>query len=328
MADERMSETDTELREIVKCCLAGNTDARVRFQGLLGDFIYNYPVKMFHLPNDRAGDFYIYVFENDRLFKRLKGFEGRNNAQFRTYLGYYVLRDLFLEWQRGQKEPETVSFETIVARDHLAGEETTLNDFIADPGDGPEDLVGSKDQTIELKKIFAGLALDKRVMLKLLHLAELDLIPKEVRFICQKSGRRHSEVVSLVEQMRARLRKKDEQFSALENQLDSVFGWILIYQKEFAQITDQLNSAPDGSPKHAELRRRKDELERKLNWRCRQRGQLLEKSRQFRVTTPYKDIATLLNVPLGTVCSLVARTRAEAIKTLDDPTVLRQAAAI
>ena len=47
-----------------------------------------------------------YVFENDRILSRMATFAGRNNIQFRTFLSYYVLKHLFLEWRRTQKEVE------------------------------------------------------------------------------------------------------------------------------------------------------------------------------------------------------------------------------
>jgi len=312
-----MSETDSELRQVVKSCLEDNRAARVHFQNLFGEFIYNYPMKMFRFPNDRAADFYIYVFDNDRIFKRLASFEGRNGAHFRTYLGGFVLRDLFLEWRRGRKEPETVSFETIVAGGDSGEGGMTLQEVIADPTDSFETLVNNQDEAVPFKDFLASLDLEKRLMLKLLYLAEFNLSPQEIRWLCQKSGRTYKEAVTIIEKIRNGLRKKDEQFAALQDQLESIFGWILIYQKDLSGISETLKSVAEGSPKHIELSRQKEELERKLKWRYRQREQVLDKLGHFRVTTPYKDIARLLNVPLGTVCSLVARIRGEILETFD-----------
>src|SRR5262249_58961237 len=56
-------------------------------------------------------DFYLYAFERDRIFARLRSFEGRNAIQLRTFLAYYVLRVLFLDWQRGRHELDTVSLD-------------------------------------------------------------------------------------------------------------------------------------------------------------------------------------------------------------------------
>src|SRR5439155_14774697 len=135
------------------------------------------------------------------------------------------------------------------------------------------------------------------------------------------------EVIADIEQTRHRVSKKDEQLAALHAQLESIYGWILLYQKELGKISERLNSLEEASPHFAENRRQKEELERKLEWRYRQRDQTLEKVRQFSVTTAYKDIARLLNDAIGTVCSLIARTREGIYGEITKVEVVKEAAA-
>jgi RNA polymerase sigma factor (sigma-70 family) len=305
-----MDLSDFELKALLQSCVEGNTDSRIHFQNIFGEFIYNYPMKMFHLPSDRTGDFYIYVFDGDRIFRRVRSFQARNGAQFRTYLNFYVLRDLFLEWQRDQKALETISIETPIGADR--GEDSgTLEDFLEDSKDNVEDLRHGADGSALFKALFDQLDLEKKLLLKLLHLAEFDLSPQEVRLLCKKSGRGYREVISDIEETRVLLCKRDEQFAALQTRLESIHGWILQYQKELRRKAERLNSLIEGSPQFTETCRQKEDLERKLEWRYRQREQTLNQARQFRTTTPYKDIARLLNAPIGTVCSLIARTRVD-----------------
>lgn len=321
-----MSETEAELKEMVRSCLRGDWDARVRFQHLFGEDIYKYPMTVFRVPKDKAADFYVYAFENDRIFRRLAGFEGRNRAHFKTYLGRYILHDLFMEWQRSRNEPDTVSLETPVQGSASGERVKTLQELIGDPKNSIETLNESPDETAPVKNVFAGLDAEKKLILKILHIGEFDLSPQEIRFLCKKSGRTYREVVTLVEETRAVLSRKDEKMAFLQDQLESVFGWILLYQKELAKIEQTLNFLTAGSSKYNELSREKEELERKLAWRYRQQQQVLEKTRQFRITTPYKDIARLLNVPLGTVCSLVGRIREEILEAFGSPGVSGKAA--
>ena len=98
-----------DVHDLVRGCTSGDGAARRAFQERYGKDIYNFPVKIYGVPADRAADFYVYVFERDRIFTRMRTFEGRNGIQFRTFLAYYVLRSLFLEWQRGNRELDTVS---------------------------------------------------------------------------------------------------------------------------------------------------------------------------------------------------------------------------
>ena len=305
-----------QLKELTTSCLQGNIDARRRFQDLFGEAIYHYPSKLFGLPKDKAADFFIYAFDNDRIFKRLGSFEGRNGAHVKTYLHSCVLHDLFLEWQRGLKGLETISLDGLGPDSGVGGEEAIFKARIEDGQSSDGFLSAVEDTSGAFKDLVARIDVEKRVVWKLLCLAELDLNPDEIRFICQKSGRNYRETISLVEEVRHGLTSKDERVSALQDQLGSIFGWLILRQKELAKIREDLKSAPAKSSKHIQLAQRKEELERKLEWRYRQQGQVRKKAGQLRMTTPYKDIARLLNVPLGTVCSLVARTRAEISETL------------
>jgi RNA polymerase sigma factor (sigma-70 family) len=311
-----MDLSDFELKALLRSCVGGDADSRVQFQNIFGGLIYNYPMKMFNLPSDRTADFYIYIFENDRIFRRIKSFEARNDAQFTTYLQFYVLRDLFLEWRRGQKEPDTISLATAVSSGS-GNSSSTLEDVLSDPRDTIEKSLDAESQALEFKALFEKLDPERKLLLKLLHLAEFDLSPQEIRLLCKKSGRSYRDVIFDLEEIRTRLQKKDEQFSNIQARLESVYGWILLYQKELGKISERLSSLTEDSQQFAEMRRQKAELERKLEWRYRQRSQTLRQAKQFRVTTPYKDIARLFNAPIGTICSLVARTRTEVSTTVD-----------
>lgn len=327
-AIRRMIElTDYELKRLLKACVNGDADSRIKFQNLFGESIYNYPLKIFHLPNDKAGDFYIYAFDEDRIFRRVAGFEARNGAQFRTYLNYYVLRDLFLEWQRTLKDPETISLATALS-DDSGKSGRTLEDILADPTPNAIDSLESAANAIEVKAFMEKLDPEKALLLKLVHLADFDLFPQEIRFLCKKSGRSYKEIIFDIEETRNRLVKKDERLYALQSTLDSIYGQILFYQKESRKLAEKLDSLPEQSTHYRDAKSERDELDRKLEWRYRQRTQTLEKIRQVSVTTPYKDIARLLNAPLGTVCSLVARTRGEVIGAIGEVEVLKAAAGL
>src|SRR5437660_731303 len=102
---------------------------------------------------------------------------------------------------------------------------------------------GEEAGRINFKKILAELFNNyKRLLLMLLHLADFDLSPQEVRLLCKKSCRSYREVIADIEQTRHRVSKKDEQLAALHAQLESIYGWILLYQKELGKISERLNS--------------------------------------------------------------------------------------
>ena len=101
-----------DARAFAAACAGGDPTARRAFLERFADDVYNFPVKIYGVPAEQAADFYLYAFERDRIFTRLRSFEGRNAIQLRTFLAYYVLRALFLDWQRGRHELETVSLDS------------------------------------------------------------------------------------------------------------------------------------------------------------------------------------------------------------------------
>src|SRR5262245_28188365 len=107
-----MSHHELDILALIRACTAGDAAAHRQFQNDYGEYIYYFPVKLHGMPLEKAGDFYVYVFENDRIFDRLRTFVGRNDIQFRTFLSFFVLKSLFLDWLRTVKEVELVPFPT------------------------------------------------------------------------------------------------------------------------------------------------------------------------------------------------------------------------
>ena len=100
------------VKALIQQCVQGERAARIAFQEAYGPLIYSFLVRFFHLHESDAGAFYLYAFEKERIFKRLRTFQGRNAIQFTTYLSFHVLRDLVLEWLRTQEDVELLSLDT------------------------------------------------------------------------------------------------------------------------------------------------------------------------------------------------------------------------
>jgi RNA polymerase sigma factor (sigma-70 family) len=285
--------TDTDdVLALVRACVAGDPAARGAFQDRHAADIYNFPVKIYRVPADRAADFYVYVFERDRIFTRLRSFEGRNRIQFRTFLAYYVLRSLFLEWQRGLRELETVS---------LGDAEGTLPEESSDEpeADGP------------VADLWRTLAPEERLDLKLLSLLEHHLGPDDMRLLARVSRRSLADTAAVVAEVEAGLRARDVKLARLRSELDSAWGWIVLRRRELQETDEKLRllGSNHDSPAARRLIERRQRLELALARRARQRDALLEEIRSFKMTTPYKDIARLLDSTVGTVCSRIFRLR-------------------
>ena len=293
----------------IAACVSGDADARLRFQEEYGEDIYNFPIKIYRLPEDEAGDFYLYVFENERIFTRMRTFEGRNSIQFRTFLSYYVLKHLFLEWQRTRKSIETISLSTPIDASS-GGESRTLEDVLPNRSHlepETEELAAAGSTSA----IWSSLTPEERLDLKLLSLSDYELDPDDIRLLAQLSGRSIIDSMSVVAEVQTSLRRKDAKLTRLDDELDSVWGWILLRQKELQQIQEKLlllkaqGNALDQLP----LQQQQEEVEQALTKRYQQRARILEELRRSKMTTPYKDIARLLNLTVGTVSSRICHLR-------------------
>jgi RNA polymerase sigma factor (sigma-70 family) len=318
-----MSQQTSDILDLIRACVVGDGQARRTFQDEYGEDIYNFPVKIYGLPLEKAGDFYVYAFGKDRIFKRIRTFAGRNNIQFRTFLSYYVLKDLFLEWRRTVKELETISLNTPVG--NIPQGDTVLEDLLPDPMAADTDEAGTREEG-PATAIWHSLSPEERLDLKLLALLECDLDPEDIRLLANRSGRSIYETLVLIAEVQKKLMSKDEKASRLRDELDSVWGWIRLRQTELREIDEKiLLIVEQGEASDVEkLRIQKKTLEQTLAKRYRQRERIIEEIRKLKLTTPYKDIARLLNTGVGTVGSRISRLRERLLREFAGRSVLEE----
>ena len=191
-------------RELIGRCLSGDAAADRQFQQEYGELIYGYPIRVYRLPAEEAGDFYVFAFDRGRIFRRLRTFEGR--APLRAYLLGFVLDDLVLEWKRGGREIETVSIETL-------GE---LPDTQAAANLQMNDSTGGEEHHPNLSELLARVDPGKAVVMKLLYVEDYEFTPTELRHIARLSKRSVRDVVSAVDNLRATVREREAGLKRLE----------------------------------------------------------------------------------------------------------------
>ena len=297
----------SQILALIHACASGDAEARRQFQYEYGEDIYNFPVKIYGLPAEDAGDFYVYVFERERIFKRINTFEGRDHIQFRTFLSYYVLKHLFLEWQQTLKEIETISLHAPVGHSES---ERALEDLLPDPMASETEALRSTAEA-STAEIWNRLSPEDQLHLKLLSLLECELESKEIRLLATLSGRSIGDTLVLLGEIREELKQKDERLSRLQGELDSVWGWILLRQKELQEIDEKIRLMTEqgDATRQAKLRDKRQESVRTLAKRFRQREKIVKEIQNCTLTTPYKDIARLFNLTVGTMCSRISRLR-------------------
>src|SRR5262249_24984233 len=160
---------------------------------------------------------------------RMRTFEGRNRIQFRTFLAYYVLRSLFLEWQRGNRELDTVS----LSDTHLGGDEGPPGaalDCSASYQEAPDEAVSA---------VVATLSAAEQLDRKLLSLLEYQFTPADARLLAEVSGRSLQDTTTLLAEVEAGLRARDVKLTTLRDELDSVWGWIVLRQRELQETSER-----------------------------------------------------------------------------------------
>ena len=310
-----------EARLLISRCLTGEVEAATEFQARYGELIYGYPMRVYRVPPDEAGDFYVFAFERGRIFRRVRTYEGR--APFRAYLLGFVLDDLVLEWKRGAREIETVSIETIGELPDPGG---SADRATANEGDYPMDIT-------TFSQVLGDLSPSKSVVMKLLYVEDYEFQPSEVRYLAQVSGCDVPEVLDRIDRLRATVREREAGLKRMEDALDAVQAWIQLYERRVQRISDDLAALPPTSIAAERLREERQQLERKIQRRRQQRAKLLAQAQRRKVTAPYKEIAAMLNTSIGNIGSQIARLRRKLLTkvgsvgpSLELPTGLDQAA--
>ena len=282
-------DTDPQVvRALIRRCLEGDAAAAGDFQRTYGEMIYSYPINVYRIRSEEAGDFYVFAFDRGRLFRRLRTYEGR--APFRAYLFGFVLDDLVLEWKRTQRTLDTVS--------------------IDDVGELPEpvDVVRGGDAAdyAWLRRAFERLDPTRALVLKLLYIEDWDLTAQEMRTLAETSGRSLAEVVRGIEELRALVREREASLKDVEENLGTVLAWVQLFERRLWCIDAELAVRPSDR-----LRAEAAELRRKLERRQRQRTKLMGRAKRRQITAPYKAIAALFNTTVGNIASQIARARQE-----------------
>lgn len=283
-----------EALELIRRCLEGDRQADRRFQDEYGELIYGYPVRVFRLPPESAGDFYVFALDGGRIYRRLRTFEGR--APLRAYLLGFVLDDLVLEWKRGEKEVETVSIEAM-------GEMPAVPSAALTAGVDSEQAV--------LQELLSEVSPAKAVVMKLLHIEDYELTGEELRHLAELSGRDVRDVMADVNDLRSLVREREATLKQIEDDIEGVHAWIQLYERRLRRVAEDLAALPPNTAAARKLHEERAELTRKIAKRREQHARLIDRAQRRKVTAPYKSIAAILNTTVGNVGSQIARLRQE-----------------
>ncbi len=280
-----------EIFSLVKECGEAKEPALSRFFDLYSQDIYNFPVRVFHLTEDDASDYFIYAFERLKNGKRFKSFVGKSS--FKTWF-YSVLRNLLIDWQRTKRELKTQS----VGKVNQEGKEYNTIE------DEPDSLAEAKERASEVSNQFhsmlSGVKLESRVVFKLSFIYYLHLEPEEIQYICEKTGISKESLLVEILAIREGLAEREVENLKMEDKITALYLNIL-------DLKDQKKAKAQGDSVEAVYYR--ERLDHALQKKYEQRKKLLDKKQKghFLVRTPYREIARILGISEGSVSVTLLR---------------------
>ena len=221
-----------------------------------------------------------------------------------------MLRDLFFEWTRTAETVEVVSLDAPLEQDAPGNASSnTLYDRLARQDSTPETTVEESDDLKTVQGILEQVDDEKRLILKLLALATVELQPADIRCIARLASRSIRETIALLDEVMASMSDKAGEVEDKRDTLYTTSYWIHTYQRRLTTLAEQICSRHVQDVGKAKIENERAELERKLDLRYRQQAKFRQELQKKQLRPSYADIANLLNLPLGTICSRVARGR-------------------
>src|SRR5262249_1717053 len=138
------------------------------------------------------------------------------------------------------KELSTISLQTPLGDNE---DDRVLEDILADSALSAPTELGSPEETTAAD-LWNVLSPEERLDLRLLTLLEWELSPGDIRLLAKLSGRSLRDTLALLAEVQAGLKRKDEKLSQWRDELDSVWGWILLRQKELHRLEKKLQLLP------------------------------------------------------------------------------------
>ncbi len=297
-----MTIDDDELRErseaqqLIRRCLQQEEAAVREFQEIYGPDVYHHPLYLYRLDKEAAADFYIFAFDEGRIFRRLQTYSAR--APFRAYLTVVVLDNLVYEWRRARRSAEVLAFGEVLADD--------LDEQPAEAID--------TDDGADVRAAIGQLPNHKALLVKLLHIEDHEFTAQDYTELSKVSGRPLADLKTGLESLQAAVRQREQRVREGEMALATVQRWIECYEQQVRMLQARSGDRAGG---HRQTTTEKlADLEERLRQRRQQREKLLARLHLRKRTTPYREIARLLNASIGTVSAQVTRLRQDLRRRL------------
>ncbi len=270
--------SEKNLNEIIISCGKGDQDSLNYFFEKYSVEIYNFPIRIFHMSEDDAGDYFIYTFERLKDGKKFSQFNQRSS--FKTWF-FTVLRNMLIDWKKGQKEVKTTKNYKI----NKDGEEYYSIESESD--EYFEKIQTQIETSREFTNVLLSLKIEYRVLFKLAYIYYLNLDSEEIQYIQTVSKLSLEELRQKIFKIREYLVERDSEFIEEESKLTYIFTQI--QELESLKKNGDIKIYQDNLPG-------KHKVDDTLLKKREQRRKLLEKRNKatFPIRTPFKFIAEIL----------------------------------
>jgi hypothetical protein len=283
-------------KRLVEACVAGDAAARQQFQDRFLPLIHR--VACSDEIDSADQDFVTFAFEDDRIYRRARSFEGR--APLDAYMRVAVVPDLLKQFRKMVRRERllTISLDAAPESGASLGGTDSPSPEEASPTNAATDLL-------------APLALEKRVLMKLLYIEDFDLDPKEIQLLAARTGRTIREVIESIENARAHVRSREAVQHDRFDAADSSGQWVRLCEHRLARLEEDLRAFDPDSPRGLRLRRMRADLWRKIDRRREQQRTRLHDAAHTVVTLPTKIVAQLLGQRESATRAQITRIRQE-----------------
>ncbi|MFI5397348.1 MAG: hypothetical protein ACHQ9S_17560 [Candidatus Binatia bacterium] len=299
---------DGDGKRLVDACVGGDASARGQFLAEFMPLIYRFEGGGSQ-HESASQNFIAFLFDDDRLYRRLRSYRGV--AHLGPYLGKRILPDLMKQFRTIVRRQR---FDTVSLDAHEAS--------AAAPADTSERAGADPTAPVNVTLLVEQLPVEKRLLLKLLHIEDFDLDPTEIQQLAERTRRSIRDVLARLETARQTVRSREAVQHARLEGAKSAGDWIRLYERRLVQLEEDIAAAAD-SPRAARLRGQREDLLRKLDKRKRQQAEHLRNSGNTVVTLPTAMVADLLGQVESTTRSQITRVRQELAASLPKESRLR-----
>ena len=270
--------SEENLDQLINSCADGDKASLEYFFEKYSTEIYNFPIKVFHLSEDDAGEYFIYSFERLKDGKKFKQFNRKSS--FKTWF-YTVLRNLLIDWKKTKKEIP------IVSPNKLNQDGVEYHTIESEP-DHLEELKSQQlDETFLFKRVLENLKLENRVLFKLAYIYYLNLEEDEIKYLLQITGWSLEELRKKIFSIREELVQREKEILIDDEKL--TYLHIQIRELEYQKKTGNTVVHNDNLPL-------KDRVQEAIDKKREQRRKLLNKKSRmnYPIRTPFRIISEIL----------------------------------